>query len=375
MAQHGVGEPARPAATRGGSCARACATAAPWASPGFQDWTIDGIHLCTTRLNLLQLNTMRALDPERLADVEALREPRRRGAARPRPAALPHAPAARRAGFHADQLGRGARAGRRSRVRRRARSDAGDGGDRLGFFLTARGITNEVYYVAQKVARFLGTNSVDNAARICHAPSTERAQGRHRAWPRPPVATPTSSSRTSSSSSARTSPNAQPVFMKYLYMARKRGARIAVVNPMREPGLERYWVPVEPRERALRHADGDRLLPGPYRRRHRVPDRRAQGPRRRRRLMDDRFISEHTTGWAELRASLADRVARGPRPLGRLDGRGHRRRFAQMYADAGTAVLVWSMGITQHVCGSGQRAGDHRPRRWRAATSGGRVPA
>ena len=40
--------------------------------------------------------------------------------------------------------------------------------------------------------------------------------------------------------------NAQPVFMKYLYMARKRGARIVVVNPMREPGLERYWVPSNP---------------------------------------------------------------------------------------------------------------------------------
>ena len=26
--------------------------------------------------------------------------------------------------------------------------------------------------MAQKVARFLGTNSVDNAARLCHSPST-----------------------------------------------------------------------------------------------------------------------------------------------------------------------------------------------------------
>ena len=33
-------------------------------------------------------------------------------------------------------------------------------------------ITNEVYYVAQKLARLLGTNNVDNAARLCHAAST-----------------------------------------------------------------------------------------------------------------------------------------------------------------------------------------------------------
>src|SRR5439155_10412158 len=37
--------------------------------------------------------------------------------------------------------------------------------------------------------------------------------------------------------------NAQPVFMKYLYLGRKLGAKVAVVNPLREPGLERYWVP------------------------------------------------------------------------------------------------------------------------------------
>ena len=40
---------------------------------GFHDWTIDGVHLCTTRLNLLKLNTMRPMDIGRLADVSALR--------------------------------------------------------------------------------------------------------------------------------------------------------------------------------------------------------------------------------------------------------------------------------------------------------------
>ncbi len=41
---------------------------------GFHDWTIDGVRLCTTRLNLLQVNTMGALDPKRLALVDSLRE-------------------------------------------------------------------------------------------------------------------------------------------------------------------------------------------------------------------------------------------------------------------------------------------------------------
>src|SRR3989440_3747856 len=39
---------------------------------GFHDWTIPGIHLCMTRLNLLRLNTMPALDIRKLEDVTLL---------------------------------------------------------------------------------------------------------------------------------------------------------------------------------------------------------------------------------------------------------------------------------------------------------------
>src|SRR5206468_4503282 len=39
---------------------------------GFHDWTIEGIHLCMTRLNLLRLNTMPALDAGLLSDLSKL---------------------------------------------------------------------------------------------------------------------------------------------------------------------------------------------------------------------------------------------------------------------------------------------------------------
>src|SRR3954467_15313007 len=39
---------------------------------GFHDWTISGVHLCMTRLNLLRLNTMPALDVRLLEDVSRL---------------------------------------------------------------------------------------------------------------------------------------------------------------------------------------------------------------------------------------------------------------------------------------------------------------
>src|SRR5688572_9167288 len=37
--------------------------------------------------------------------------------------------------------------------------------------------------------------------------------------------------------------NNQPVTTKYLHEAKARGAQVAVVNPYREPGLARYWIP------------------------------------------------------------------------------------------------------------------------------------
>jgi len=39
---------------------------------GFHDWTMSGVHLCTTRLDLLKLNTARAIDDQHFTDVVAL---------------------------------------------------------------------------------------------------------------------------------------------------------------------------------------------------------------------------------------------------------------------------------------------------------------
>src|SRR3989304_1855023 len=113
---------------------------------------------------------------------------------------------------------------------------------RIAFYLTSRGITNEVYYVAQKVARFLGTNNVDTSARICHAPTTVALKAA--------LGAPASTCSYKDWIGAdlivffgSDAPNNQPVTTKYLYYAKTQGSRVAVVNPYREPGLERYWVP------------------------------------------------------------------------------------------------------------------------------------
>src|SRR5262245_15834471 len=131
---------------------------------GFHDWTIPGIHLCMTRLNLLRLNTMPALDPrilENISRLQSLNNVQLRDLVRLAYPMLREraAPGFRRISWQ-DAL---------QRISAKIRAIPPK---RLAFFLTARGVTNEVYYMAQKVARVLGTNNVDNAARLCHAPST-----------------------------------------------------------------------------------------------------------------------------------------------------------------------------------------------------------
>ena len=39
---------------------------------GFRDWTMHGVHLCTTRLELLKLNTATAIADDALSDAETL---------------------------------------------------------------------------------------------------------------------------------------------------------------------------------------------------------------------------------------------------------------------------------------------------------------
>ena len=82
---------------------------------GFHDWTISGVHLCTTRLDLLKVNTATAIDRRALADVD--------GAATRSTAASCASSAGSRIRWCGNRGERGFRAclvGRRARPRRRS---------------------------------------------------------------------------------------------------------------------------------------------------------------------------------------------------------------------------------------------------------------
>ena len=311
---------------------------------GMKDWTVDGIHVCNVRLRLLRLNTMPALDYKLLEDVSALKG--KRSAELRDLGRLPYPmvrkkgePGFRRVSWD-DALDLVAN-------RIRAAKKVSDQ-DRIGFYLTSRGIPNETYYAAQKAVRAMGTNSIDNAARICHSPSTagiKETLG---------VAATTCSYKDWIGTDllvfiGSNVANNQPVTVKYLHWAKKAGTKIVVINSYREPGMERYWVPsiVESALFGTKFAErfflvnvgGDiAFLNGTLK--HLVENN----------WLDESFIQNFTAGFEELKAALD---SQSWEELEKAAGasRDEMYAFAQMVGEAKKAVFVWSMGITQHECG------------------------
>src|SRR6185295_14273046 len=132
----------------------------------------------------------------------------------------------------------------------------------------------------------------------------------------------------------------------YIYHAKHQGTRVAVINPYREPGLERYWVP-SVAESALFgtritdaffqvHTGGDQaFIAGVIK--HLIENE----------WTDAAFIRDYTQGFDDLKAALeASSWELLEHAAG--TGRDEMQRFARMLSEARSAVFVWSMGITQH---------------------------
>ena len=307
---------------------------------GFHDWTIDGVHLCMTRLNLLRLNTMPALDARLLEDVsklEKLSNAELRELGR-----LPY-PMLREKG--APGFRRIAWDEAYSRLAKKIRASDPR---RLAFFVTSRGVTNEVYYMAQKTARFLGTNNIDNAARLCHSPSTGAMK----------FALGVSASTCSYKDWYGTDlivffgsnpANDQPVATKYLHEAKQLGTRVVMVNPYCEPGMERYWVPSTFGSALFGTDIADYWFPvtqgGDIAFLYGVLKLLIE-----RGWVDQDFITKHTEGFEDLKSQISNLKFSDLEAQAGLS-RDSMEEFAILIRDAKNAVLIWSMGITQHAFG------------------------
>nr|WP_221401416.1 FdhF/YdeP family oxidoreductase [Paenibacillus phyllosphaerae] len=315
---------------------------------GLYDQTLEGPHLCTTRLNLLRLNTMPAIKPSVLhADIDELRrmdstELRKLGR-------LPY-PLIRRKGER-----KFSRASWDEALDLIAAKIRNIDPKQLAFYLTARGITNESYYAAAKVARFLGTNNIDNASRICHSPSKtalKRSVGigasscNYKDWIGTDVLVFWGS----------VAANNQPVSTKYMYAAKRKGTKIIVINPYREPAMDGYWVPSIP-ESALfgtKIADdfyqvnigGDIAFMHGVMKHWFEMERKQAGS-----AIDHAFVREHVNGYESLKEHVEQQDWAQLEQSSGLT-RARMTEFAELLTRSKSGVFVWSMGLTQHRFGT-----------------------
>ena len=314
---------------------------------GLQDDVVEGTHLCTTRLKLLRLNTMPAFKPEAVADIAKLRSMDNGQLQAMGRVDRPYVYRAGSKGFTPiswdEALAIGGDAIRTTDPERQA------------WFATSRGITNETYYAFTKSARLAGTNHVDLCARLCHQASVAGLKGTIG------VGAPTCSLKDLIGTDllllwGADIANNQPVTMKYLAYAKEKGTRVVVINPLREQGLERYWVPSLPTSALF----GTRIMDdfvqvkvgGDIALVHGVLkcllEREAAGEAE---VLDRPFIAARTTNFE----ALADHV-RGVswEVLVQRSGvaEDQIRYLADLVARARTCVSIWSMGLTQHVFGT-----------------------
>lgn len=304
---------------------------------GLKDNVIDGVHLCMTRLNLLRLNTMPAAPDKAFAHIGWLRslsnEELHNLGRIPYPMVLRPGDAGFRRLTWDEALDLIASELKSVPV------------ERMGFFATSRGLTNEAYYTFQKLARMMGTNNVDLCARLCHAASVyglKETLG---------VGAPTCSLSDFIGTEmlvlfGTDLANNQPVTTKYMHYAKQAGTKIVVVNPYREPGLERYWVPSV----ASSALFGTKLMDDFFQVRVGGDIAFINGALKvivEEGLADRAFVEQHTRGFDELARFLKTLVwddivsASG---VARADIE----RFARIYGKAKSAVICYSMGLTQH---------------------------
>ncbi|PYZ91644.1 formate dehydrogenase [Salipaludibacillus keqinensis] len=315
---------------------------------GLKDQTLAGPHICTTRLNVLRLNTMPAIKQDDLhQNIHKLRE--KSSSELRKLGRIPY-PLSRKPGEESFS-----RISWDDALDRIAGKIKGMDPKQLAFFLTARGITNESYYVAGKVARFIGTNHIDNASRICHSPSKtalKRSLGigasscNYQDWIGTGVLVFWGS----------VASNNQPVSTKYMYAAKRKGTKIIVINPYFEPSMANYWIPSIP-DSALfgtKLADdvyqvnigGDiAFMNGVMKHWFEMEEERPGS------AVDHTFIKEHTNGFAELKKHIETQDWLTLETSSGMS-KNRMREFAELLAHSKSGVFVWSMGLTQHRFGT-----------------------
>ena len=219
-------------------------------------------------------------------------------------------------------------------------------------FYTSGRTSNEAAFLWQLFARQLGTNNLPDCSNLCHESSGE-GLGEAIGVGKGTVSLEDIERADAIFVIGQNPGTNHPRMLTTLAAAKRRGARIVAINPLRERGLVRFAHPQDPLAllgRATAIADlylqvrvgGDvALLKGIMKA---VLEAEARAPGR---VLDWPFLREHTQGFDALRADLE---AQRFDELEARSGISRRamREAAALYCAADGVVACWAMGITQH---------------------------
>ncbi|MFA4719265.1 formate dehydrogenase subunit alpha [Pyrococcus kukulkanii] len=205
------------------------------------------------------------------------------------------------------------------------------GADAVAFIASSK-VSNEENYLLQKIARLFGTNNIDNCARLCHEASVHAL-------------------KMTLGTGAQTNPysdlenvkavliwgynpaETHPVVMDYILKAKKKGAKIIVVD-VRETTtmkLADYKVIIKPgTDITLANAIMNVII--------------SEG------LYNKDFVKTRTTGFSEVKMGVKKYTPEYAEKVTGVDSR-LIREVARVFAKAGSGAIMWGMGLTQHVSG------------------------
>lgn len=217
------------------------------------------------------------------------------------------------------------------------------------FFYFSGRSANEAGFLLQLLARQHGTNHVNNCSFYCHQASGVGLTS----------VLGTSAGSVTLDDLERSDlvvliggnpASNHPRFMRTLMALKRRGGKVVVINPLREPGLVRFKVPSDPLSLVFGsaiadcyvqpHLGGDIALLSAV-----AQDLLARG------AIDRAYLERHVTGWAAVELQLAtldsgmlrERAGVDAATIGQIAG---------LYAGSKAAVFAWTMGVTHHLHGT-----------------------
>jgi len=202
----------------------------------------------------------------------------------------------------------------------------------LGFLASSR-CNNEENYLLQKMARSLGSPNVDNCARLCHSP-TVVGLGAVLGTGAMTNNLPDLANAGCIFAIGTNFTEAHPVVSRWVCRAKDRGAKVIVADPRI---TSTSWL-ADIHLRIKPGTDIDLL-------RALMKVILDEG------LADEDFVAQRTDGFKELQKSLEGYSAEKASVLTGIAA-ADIVRAARIYAQAPSSALLYSMGITQHVCGT-----------------------